>query len=150
LRAYLSNPKNLTNVSVLVLVIILAIEVVVVNEVGTRLPAIIDSEDSVQMLQSLIAFDGVLLGFAAVVFNTLMGRESTFERMSYLLGAMFSTVILFLLSVVAAFFAIASISSSAGLAAGSIILPLGFMIYGTSVLFFTLYIHVARNRQAFK
>ena len=132
------------------LVIILVIEFAVITEVGTRLPAVIDSNDSVQMLQSLIAFDGVLLGFAAVVFNTLMGRESTFERMSYLLASMFSTVILFLLSVMAAFFAFASISSSVGLAAGSIILPLGFMIYGTSVLFFTLYIHVARNRQAFK
>ena len=150
MRAYLSNPKNLTTVSVLVLVIILVVEVAAVNQVGTRLPTVIDSDDSVQMLQSLIAFDGVLLGFAAVVFNTLMGRESTFERMSYLLGSMFSTVILFLLSVVAAFFAIASISSTAGLASGSIVLPLGFMIYGTSVLFFTLYIHVARNRQAFK
>ena len=150
MRAYLSNPKNLTPVSVLVLVVILAVEVAVVNEVGTRLPAEIGPTSSVQMLQSLIAFDGVLLGFAAVVFNSLMGRESTFEKMSYLLGSMFSTVILFLLSVMAAFFAIASISSSVGLAAGSIILPLGFMIYGTSVLFFTLYIHVARSRQAFK
>lgn len=150
MRAYLSNPKNLTPVSVLVLVGILAIEVLAVNEVGTKLPAQIDPKNSIPMLQSLIAFDGVLLGFAAVVFNSLMTRESTFERISYLFSSMFATVILFLLSVTAAFFALASISSSTGLGAGSFILPLGFMIYGTSVLFFTIYIHVARSRQAFK
>ncbi len=100
------------------------------------------------MLQSLIAFDGVLLGFAAIVFNSLMNRESTFERISYLFSSMFATVILFLLSVTAAFFALASVSST-GLAAGSFVQPLGFMVYGTSVLFFTIYIHVARSRQAF-
>ncbi len=82
LRAYLSNPKNLTAVSVFVLVVILAIEVGAVNLVGTRLPAQIASSLSIPMLQSLIAFDGVLLGFAAVVFNSLMNRESTFERIS--------------------------------------------------------------------
>ncbi len=45
LRAYLSNPKNLTVVSLLVLVVILAVEVLSVNEVGTRLPAQIDSKN---------------------------------------------------------------------------------------------------------
>ncbi len=146
MRAYLSNPKNLTVVSVFVLAVILAAEAGAVNLVGTRLPGQIATNLSIPMLQSLIAFDGVLLGFAAVVFNSLMNRESIFERISYLFGSMFVTVILFLLSVTSAFFALASITSSTGLAAGSFILPLGFMVYGTSVLFFTIYIHVARSK----
>lgn len=129
---------------------ILVIEVVVVNEVGTRLPSQIDPKNSIPMLQSLIAFDGVLLGFAAVVFNSLMNRESTFERVAYLFSSMFATVILFLLSVTASFFALASNSPSSGLDSLSFVEPLGFMVYGTSVLFFTIYIHVARSRQAFK
>ena len=150
LRAYLSNPKNLTVVSVLVLLAILAVEVVAVITVGGSLPATIDPKNSVPMLQSLVAFDGVLLGFAAVVFNSLMNRESSFERISYLFTSMFATVILFLLSVTSAFFSLASNSSSAGLSSGSFVQPLGFMIYGTSVLFFTIYIHVVRSKQAFK
>lgn len=150
LRAYLSNPKNLTVVSVLVLLVILAVEVVAVITVGGSLPATIDPKNSVPMLQSLVAFDGVLLGFAAVVFNSLMNRESSFERISYLFTSMFATVILFLLSVTSAFFSLAWNSSSAGLSSGSFVQPLGFMIYGTSVLFFTIYIHVVRSKQAFK
>jgi hypothetical protein len=149
LKAYISNPKNLTVISVLVLIIILAAEVGIITLVGTRLPARIATNLSIPMVQSLIAFDGVLLGFAAVVFNSLMNRESTFERISYLFTSMFVTVILFLLSVTSAFFALAAITTS-GLEAGAFVLPLGFMVYGTSVLFFTIYIHVARSRQAFK
>ena len=150
LRAYLSNPKNLTALSVLVLIAILAAEVATISEVGTRLPEAIDPKNAIPMLQSLVAFDGVLLGFAAVVFNSLMNRETTFERISYLFTSMFATVILFLLSVTAAFFALASNSQTAGLPSGSFVFPLGFMVYGTSVLFFTIYIHVARSKQAFK
>ena len=148
MRTYLSNPKNFTVLSILVLVAVLALEAVVVNEVAKLLPSTIDGSDSRPMLQSLIAFDGVLLGFAAVVFNSLMNREATFQRISYLFGAMFSTVILFLISVTTAFFGLASVSSS-GSPTSSFVVPLGFMIYGTSVLFFTMYVHVARSKQAF-
>jgi hypothetical protein len=123
---------------------------VTIELVGTTLPSSIDPKDSVPMLQSLVAFDGVLLGFAAVVFNSLMSREGSFERISYLFTSMFATVILFLLSVIAAFFSLAWNSSSTGLDSGSFIQPLGFMVYGTSVLFFSIYIHVVRSKQAFK
>jgi hypothetical protein len=52
--------------------------------------------------------------------------------------------------VTSAFFSLASNSPLTGLSAGSFIQPLGFMVYGTSVLFFTIYIHMVRSRQAFK
>jgi hypothetical protein len=39
---------------------------------------------------------------------------------------------------------------SAGLPAGAFAQPLGFTVYGTTVFFFMIYIHVVRSRQAFK
>jgi len=63
------------------------------------------------MLTSLISFDGVFFGFSAIVFSSLVGRESSYERISYIFTAMIATVILFVLSVVFAFLGLASVES---------------------------------------
>jgi uncharacterized integral membrane protein len=83
------------------------------------------------------------------VFSYLVGRESTYERISYIFTAMIATVILFVLSVVFAFLGLASVESRS-LSAGAFAQPLGFTVYGTTVFFFMIYIHVLRSRQAFK
>jgi uncharacterized integral membrane protein len=149
LLAYLSNPKRLTLVSLLFLLIVVGLEVVGVQLVIQSLPPDIETLNARAMLTSLISFDGVFFGFSAIVFSSLVGRESTYERISYIFTAMIATVILFVLSVVFAFLGLASVEAR-GLSAGSFAQPLGFTVYGTTVFFFMIYIHVLRSRQAFK
>lgn len=148
---YLSNPKRFTLVSLVFLAIILAVEVVGVYEIAGNLPGSLTELNARTMLTSLISFDGVFFGFSAIVFSSLVARESSFERISYIFSAMIATVILFVLSVVYSFFALASVGvGSQALSASSFSLPLGFMIYGISVFFFMIYVHVARSKQAYK
>ncbi len=147
--AYLTNPKRFTAVSLIGLLLILGVETVGVGKIAETLPSVVDPINSRAMLQSLIAFDGVFFGFSAIVFSSLVGRESSFERISYIFTAMIATVILFLLSVVTAFFGLASVTAS-GAPAGLFAQSLGFMIYGTSVFFFMIYVHVARSKQAYR
>jgi uncharacterized integral membrane protein len=149
LLGYISNPKRLTLVSLLFLLIVVAIEVVGVQLIIQSLPPDIETLNARAMLTSLISFDGVFFGFSAIVFSSLVGRESTYERISYIFTAMIATVILFVLSVVFAFLGLASVAAN-GLSAGAFAQPLGFTVYGTTVFFFMIYIHVLRSRQAFK
>ncbi|MDA4121445.1 MAG: hypothetical protein OK404_03450 [Thaumarchaeota archaeon] len=147
--AYLSNPKRLTLVSLILLLVIVGVEVIGVGLIIQTLPAEIAEANARAMLTSLISFDGVFFGFSAIVFSSLVGRESTYERISYIFTAMIATVILFVLSVVFAFLGFAVVGS-AGLPAGAFAQPLGFTVYGITVFFFMIYIHVVRSRQAFK
>ena len=127
----------------------LGLEVLGVNLIELTLPSELDPLNARAMLQSLIAFDGVFFGFSAIVFSSLVSRESSFQRISYIFSAMFATVILFVLSVVFTFYGLASVSSS-GLPAEMFARPLGFMIYGISVFFFMIYVHVIKSKQAYK
>ena len=147
--AYLSNPKRFGTISSFFLLVILGLEVLGVNLMEQTLPSEIDPINARAMLQSLIAFDGVFFGFSAIVFSSLVSRESSFQRISYIFTAMFATVILFVLSVVSTFYGLASVSSS-GLPADVFARPLGFMIYGISVFFFMIYVHVVKSKQAYK
>ena len=111
--------------------------------------ALVDTLNARAMLQSLIEFDRVFLGFSAIVFSSLVSRESSFQRISYIFSAMFATVILFVLSVVFTFYGLASVSSS-GTSSDLFARPLDFMIYGISVFFFMIYVHVVKSKQAYK
>ncbi len=149
LLAYLSNPKRLTLVSLLFLLAVIALEVVGVELVIQALPPEIETLNARAMLTSLISFDGVFFGFSAIVFSSLVGRETTYERISFIFTAMIATAILFVLSVVFSFLGLASVAVR-GLAASAFAQPLGFTVYGTTIFFFMIYIHVLRSRQAFK
>jgi hypothetical protein len=150
LFAYLSNPRYFTKIAILILVVILAVEVIGVNLfLPVALPSEINAADARPMLQSLITFDGTLLGFSAIVYSAMVGRESSFERISVLFTSMIATLILFLLSVVTAFLPFALVQS-AGLTGVEFSRTLGFMIYGVSVFFFMIYVHVARSKQAYR
>jgi hypothetical protein len=142
-RAFFLRPKYFRIFSLFFLVVVLLLEGYGVNQLTGTLPPTIGTDNARLILQSLIAFDGVLLGFGAIVFATLIGRESTFERLSYILLSMITTVFLFLLSVANAFFGLVSISS-AGLSTELFIQPFGLMIFGASVFFFTIYVHIVR------
>jgi hypothetical protein len=144
-----SNPRRFTVVSFIALLIVLALEVAGVSEITQTLPREIDPINARAMLQSLIAFDGVFFGFSSIVFSSLVAREGSFERISYLFTAMIATAVLFVMSVVLAFYGLAAVVDS-GLAAGTFAQPLGFMVYGTTVFFFMIYVHVVRSKQAFK
>jgi len=146
---YLTNPRRFTTVSLVALLIVLGLEVLGVNQMAQTLPAEIDPVNARAMLQSLIGFDGVFFGFSSIVFSSLVAREGSFERISYLFTAMIATAILFVMSVVLAFYGLSAVVE-AGLAAGSFAQPLGFMVYGTTVFFFMIYVHVVRSKQAFK
>lgn len=147
--ASLSNPKYFTKIALLVLLVILLVEIFGVYQIARTLPPEIDFANARLMLQSLISFDGVFFGFSAIVFSGLVGRETSFGRISFIFTGMIATAVLFLLSVVFAFFGLASVAS-AGLAPDLFAQPLGFTIYGTTVFFFMIYIHVARSKQAYK
>ncbi len=147
--AFLSNPKRFTPISLVFLLIMLALEVLGIQIIAQALPSQVDALDARAMLQSLIAFDGVFFGFSAIVFSSLVSRESSFQRISYIFSAMFATVVLFVLSVVFAFSALASVSSG-GMPAGAFANPLGFSVYGISVFFFMVWVHVMKSKQAFK
>ena len=127
----------------------LGLEVLGVKVIEQTLPSEVDPLNARAMLQSLIAFDGVFFGFPAIVFSSLVSRESSFQRISYIFTAMFATVILFVLSVVFTFYGLASVSSSC-LPSDVFARPLGFMIYGISVFFFMIYVHVVKSKQAYK
>ena len=147
--AYLSNPKRFSSVSFGFLLVVLGLEVLGVNAMASALPPELDPNNARPMLQSLIQFDGVFFGFSAIVFSSLVSRESSFQRISYIFSAMFATVILFVLSAVFTLYGLASVTSS-GLPADAFARPLGFMIYGVSVFFFMIYVHVVKSKQAYK
>jgi hypothetical protein len=142
-RPIVANPRRFRIFSLLILVLILGLESIAVDQLSTTLPAPVSVENSRVILQSLIAFDGVLVGFGAIVFASLLGRATAFQEISYVMLSMIATVALYMISVMNALYGLAL--STNGLSANVITGPWGLTIYATTVLFFTVYIHMART-----
>jgi hypothetical protein len=139
----LASPRRFRIFSFFVLLVILAFELYGINQLASTLPSTIDIDNSRIILQSLVAFNGVLLGFAAIVFATLISRETVFRRISYIILSMAATVATFLLSVLETFFALATMLD--GLTPANFTRPLGLTIVGTTIFFYTIYIYMVRT-----
>ena len=142
-RSLVYTPRNFRILSLVLLVIVLVVELVEVNLLVGTIPPEIQLDNARLVLQSLVAFDGVILGFAGIVFATLLGRESGFAGLSYILVSMIATVAFFVFSVANTFYAMITLTPE-GLSAASFIAPFGMALYGLTVFFFTIYFHVAR------
>ena len=107
---------------------------------SSTLPSVIPGESARALQQSLIAFNGVLLGFGAIVFGRLLDRAQRFRDLSYTLVFMTATIALYIVAVMNSLYALAI--SASGLVPEEITGPLGFTMFATTVLFFTLYIQM--------
>ncbi len=140
----LASPRRFRIFSVLILILIIAVEIYGVGQLASTLPSTIDIDNSRIILQSIVAFDGVLLGFAAIVFATIIARETVFEIISYIIIAMTATVGTYLLSVISTFYALATMSVD-GLTPTMFARPIEETIIATTVFFYTIYVYMART-----
>lgn len=125
----------------IILILIIAIETYGIGQLGSTLPSTIDIDNSRIILQSLIAFNGILLGFAAIVFATIIGRETVSGRNSYIIIAMAASVGTYLLSVLSTFYALATMSVD-GLTPTMFTRPIEETIIATTVFFYAVYVYM--------
>jgi hypothetical protein len=131
-------------VFVVLLVAIVGLEAVGLNQLATTLPAVVSPENARLALQSVISVAGVLMGFTGLLFGALLARESVRGRTFSLLVAMVVTVVMYLLSVLNAFYAILLVGGP-GLTSTVLMAPVGFLVYGTSILFFGIAVYMIRS-----
>lgn len=139
----MASPRRFRIFSLLILILVIAVEIYGVGQLASTLPSTIDIDNSRIILQSLVAFDGVLLGFAAIVFATIVARETLFERISYIIIAMIATVGTYLLSVISTFYALATMSVD-GLTRTMFARPIEETIIATTVFFYAIYVYMVR------